>query len=70
MPLCADGRHRHAAAAAPSSDPGKSTLTITGEDLSVLMDVVQNVIPYPNMSDIAKVLLVLLPYAFLGIVPR
>jgi hypothetical protein len=53
----------------PSSDPGKSTLTITGEDLSVLMDVVQNVIPYPNMPDIAKVALVLAPYAFLGIVP-
>src|SRR5262245_46287216 len=25
----------------PSSEPGQSTLTITGEDLSVLMDVVQ-----------------------------
>src|ERR1700733_13856833 len=31
----------------PSSDPGKSTLTITGEDLSILMDVVNIVIPYP-----------------------
>ncbi|MGD8405166.1 MAG: hypothetical protein PVJ21_16000, partial [Anaerolineales bacterium] len=26
---------------APSNDPGQSTLTVTGEDLSVLMDVVE-----------------------------
>src|SRR5438552_15616228 len=26
---------------APSNEPGKSTLTLTGEDVSVLMDVVQ-----------------------------
>jgi hypothetical protein len=30
---------------APSNEPGQSTLTITGEDLSVLMDVVDMVMP-------------------------
>jgi hypothetical protein len=53
----------------PSSDPGKSTLTITGEDLSVLMGVIQKVIPYPAMPIAAKVALVLAPYAAFGVVP-
>jgi hypothetical protein len=53
----------------PSSDPGKSTLTITGEDLSVAMDIVELTIPYPAMNELAIVNLVLARYAFLGIVP-
>jgi hypothetical protein len=53
----------------PSSDPGKSTLTITGEDLSVLMDVVELTIPYPAMNELAIVNIVLAKYALLGIVP-
>src|SRR5262245_37964761 len=31
----------------PSNEPGKSTLTLTGEALSALMDVVDIKIPYP-----------------------
>jgi hypothetical protein len=53
----------------PSSDPGQSTLTITGEDLSVLMDVVQKVIPYPAMPYAAQVAAALAPYAMFGVVP-
>jgi len=53
----------------PSSEPGQSTLTITGEDLSIAMDVVEKIIPYPAVPDIAKIYLVLAPYAALGIVP-
>jgi hypothetical protein len=53
----------------PSSDPGKSTLIITGEDLSVLMDVVETVNPYPNVPDIARVYLLLAPYTVFGIIP-
>jgi hypothetical protein len=53
----------------PSSDPGKSTLTITGEDLSVLMDVVNIVIPYPAMPETAKLYAILAKYAVFGIVP-
>jgi len=53
----------------PSNEPGKSTLTITGEDLTVAMDLVEMVLPYPAMPDIAQVTLVLAKYAFLGVVP-
>jgi hypothetical protein len=54
----------------PGSEPGQSTLTITGEDLSVAMDVVE--IPdmrYPAMDPTVIVNLVLAKYAFLGIIP-
>ena len=55
---------------APSSEPGQSTLTITGEDLSVLMDVVElPFLRYPAMPDIGKVYLILAKYAAFGIVP-
>jgi hypothetical protein len=54
---------------APSNTPGQSTLTVTGEDLTVLMDVVDFQIPYPAMPDLAIVLAILAKYAFLGIVP-
>jgi hypothetical protein len=55
---------------APSSEPGQSTLTITGEDLSVLMDVIEwNIIRYPAMPEIARVYLILAKYLIFGIVP-
>ena len=53
----------------PSSDPAQSTLTITGEDLSVLMDVVQKIMPYPAVSQVAQVYASLAPYARFGVVP-
>ena len=54
----------------PSSEPGKSTLTITGEDLSVLMDVVElPFLRYPATPVIGQVYLVLAKYAAFGIVP-
>ena len=53
----------------PSNDPGQSTLTITGDDLSLAMDIVELNIPYPAMPDAAKVAVALAPYAFLGITP-
>lgn len=53
----------------PSSEPGQSTLTITGEDLSVLMDVVELKVPFPQMSDTMQAYAMLAPYAALGIVP-
>lgn len=53
----------------PSNEPGQSTLTVTGEDLSVLMDVVQIRIPYPAMPIAAKVAIILAKYAAFGIVP-
>ena len=53
----------------PSNTPGESTLTVTGEDLSVAMDIVEKVLPYPAMPDVAKVAVCLAPYAVLGMVP-
>jgi hypothetical protein len=54
---------------APSSEPGQSTLTITGEDLSVLMDIVELKMPFPQMDDTLQAYAVLAPYAVFGIVP-
>lgn len=54
----------------PSSEPGQSMLTITGEDLSVLMDVVEMpFMRYPATPDIGQVYLILAKYAAFGIVP-
>ena len=53
----------------PSSEPGQSTLTVTGEDLSVLMDVVQKIFSYPAMPEVAQIYAVLAPYAMFGVVP-
>lgn len=54
---------------APSNDVGQSTLTITGEDLSIAMDVIEKIGPYPAFPDVAKIFAVLAPYAAFGIVP-
>jgi hypothetical protein len=54
----------------PSSEPGRSTLTITGEDLSVLMDLVEMpFMRYPAMPEIAQLYAILAKYAVFGIVP-
>ncbi len=52
----------------PSNEPGQSTLTVTGEDLSVLMDVIEIKRPLP-MPDTAKIYTVLAPYLTFGVVP-
>ena len=54
---------------APSNDPGQSTLTITGEDLSLVMDLVEKTIPYPAMPEVATLYALLAPYALFGVVP-
>ena len=53
----------------PSNEPGQSKLTITGEDLSVLMDVIELKRPFPAMDDTLQLYTILAPYAVLGIVP-
>jgi len=55
---------------APSSEPAQSTLTVTGEDLSALMDLVDLTgVPYPAMPEVARVYLMLAKYAAFGVVP-
>lgn len=53
----------------PSNEAGKFTLTITGEDLSLAMDLFQLIVPYPAMPDYLQILALFAPFAFLGIVP-
>jgi hypothetical protein len=54
----------------PGTDPGHSTLTVTGKDLTQVMDYIDfSGIPYPAMPNEARVLLILAKYAALGIVP-
>jgi hypothetical protein len=53
----------------PSSEPGKSTLTITGEDVSTVMDIVEIIVPFPAMPDVAKIYFLLAQFAFLGLTP-
>jgi len=54
----------------PSNDPGGSKLTLTGEDLTVLMDLVEMpFMRYPGMPEVAQMYAILAKYAGLGIVP-
>jgi hypothetical protein len=54
----------------PANEPGESTITVTGEDLSVLMDLVEMpFMRFPAMPVVARVYLILAKYAALGIAP-
>lgn len=53
----------------PGNEPGQSTLTITGEDLSVLMDVIELRVPFIGMPEVARINLILAKYAAFGVVP-
>ncbi len=53
----------------PGQHPGESTLTLTGEDVSVLMDIIELRMPYPAMPDAAKVATVLARYVAFGVIP-
>ena len=55
---------------APGTDPGHSTLTVTGDDLTRVMDYIDfSGTPFPAMPPEVRVLLLLAKYAVLGIVP-
>ncbi|NJL63200.1 MAG: hypothetical protein HC836_14125 [Richelia sp. RM2_1_2] len=54
----------------PNNQPGQSTLTVTGLDLTAMMDFIDLTgIPYPAMPMIAIVNLILAKYAVFGVVP-
>jgi hypothetical protein len=54
----------------PGSNPGESTLTITGEDLSKVMALQDfSGLPYPAMPPEVRVLLILAKYAMFGMIP-
>jgi hypothetical protein len=55
---------------APGSDSQHSTLTVSGEDISAVMDLIDfSGIPYPSLPPEARVAVIVAKYAFLGIVP-
>ncbi|MFZ2752607.1 MAG: hypothetical protein WAZ48_04075 [Lysobacteraceae bacterium] len=54
---------------APSSEPGQSMLTITGEDLSALMDLIEVPLPYPGIPDTVQAYTILARYAAFGVIP-
>ncbi len=54
----------------PGSDPTQSTLVVRGKDLTAVMGYIDfSGIPYPAMPPEARVALVLVKYAFLGVIP-
>ncbi|HEX5870555.1 MAG TPA: hypothetical protein VFY65_09075, partial [Longimicrobium sp.] len=53
----------------PSEEPGASTLTVTGEDVSLMMDLTQIRMPYPAMTENAIAMLIIAKYAMYGLVP-
>ncbi len=53
----------------PSSEPGQSTLTITGEDLTLLMDLEEERMCYPGLPAEARVAVICGKYAEYGIIP-
>ena len=54
---------------APSNDPGQSTLTVTGQDISVLLDLEEKRAPFKNRPDSLIVAEILAGYLQYGIVP-
>ncbi|MEW6734489.1 MAG: hypothetical protein AB1489_24405 [Acidobacteriota bacterium] len=54
----------------PGTSPGQSTLTLTGEDLTAVMDLIDfSGIPYPAMPPEARVALIIAKYAIFGMIP-
>lgn len=53
---------------APDSN-GTTLLTVTGEDISVMMNIIDIPLSYPGLGDYEIVLVVLAKYAALGIIP-
>jgi hypothetical protein len=54
----------------PSNGPGDSTFVVTGEDISVKMDLLELSREFPAFADAVTVAEVLAPYLVLGIVPE
>lgn len=55
---------------APSNEPGQSTLTVTGKDVSIMLDLDEKNESYPNQPDFVIVTRLLANYAQYGLVPQ
>ena len=54
---------------APSNEPGQSVLTITGKDVSLMMDLEEKNAQYPNLPDFLIFTKIVAGYAQYGLVP-
>jgi hypothetical protein len=54
---------------APTTQPGASTLTVTGEDVSLMMDLEEKSAEYPAMDETIIANLLILTYAQYGLIP-
>lgn len=55
---------------APSNDPGQSTLTVTGKDVSVMLDLAEKNDKYDNQPDFLIVTRLIAQYAQYGLIPQ
>jgi len=53
----------------PSNDPGASTFTVTGEDVSVMMDMEEKTAEFPALDETLQAYLILGSYAKYGLLP-
>ncbi|HEX9736066.1 MAG TPA: hypothetical protein VGG06_29230 [Thermoanaerobaculia bacterium] len=53
----------------PGANPGETTITVTGEDVSVMMDQDERIAEHPAQPDFAIVAKLILKYARFGLVP-
>jgi hypothetical protein len=58
--------HQHA----PSNDPGQSTLTVTGKDVSIMLDLEEKNEKYENQPDFLIVTRLIAGYAEYGLIPQ
>ena len=58
--------HQHA----PSNEPGQSTLTVTGKDVSIMLDLEEKNAKYENQPDFLIVTQLIASYAQYGLVPQ
>lgn len=54
---------------APGSEPGTSTLTVTGEDVSVMMDMEEKIAEHPAQDETIIANKIILSYAQYGLIP-
>ncbi len=54
----------------PSEEPGTSTLTVTGRDLSLLLDLEEKNQPYPNQPDFLIFTQIIGQYSQYGLIPQ
>jgi hypothetical protein len=55
---------------APGNEPGTSTLTVTGEDVSVMLDLEEKSVEHPAQPEMVIALKIIATYAQYGLIPK